>query len=174
MDVGSRFSSLIPLALTLEGSDLPAFSESSGSSSASSQACSRPPSLLPRRNVVDRLAETLSSNCITSRSSSPREKSTPALEAGPLPRTPSRGIDVKGSGVPPRPFKVDHYDQEVVRTIKAPQTSLNDPPATTIESDQISPPRSPNTEPKTVKPEKLRILVVEVGQRFITSQARHS
>lgn len=170
---GSRFSFLIPLALTLEGLDPSPSSKSSGGSSAQSKACSRPASLhSARTREIEGLVEALSSNHMSTRNSLPNESLLPTVEADALPpRAPSRGtFEVKDSRIPIRPVKVDYYDQEVVRTNYPSLNSANHLRASTVETSpergsSLSRPRFPRLESRGPKTDKLRILIVEVRPR---------
>ncbi|KXN88126.1 Cyanobacterial phytochrome B [Leucoagaricus sp. SymC.cos] len=173
---GSRFSFLIPLALTQEGSDASQKSPGSSIRSQRSQTCSRPASMLPSRtNEIDGLVEALATSHMSPRISPTRDGPLPPTESGPLsPRIITGGstaggrgtFEVKDSGVPLRPVKVDYFDQEVARTHQAPHASLSraqPPPVEGLSEVSVSPnrPRFHRRESRGVKVEKLRILIVE-------------
>jgi hypothetical protein len=170
VNFGSRFSFLIPLALSAEGLEAAPSAESSGSF-VDSQAGSPPTSALPsREREIDGLVVMLDASHISPCVLPQRDAAllpvdtaprSPRLVAGASPSitTDGRGtLEVKDPVVPICPIKADY---------KVPQASQTPAFAAEVTPEQASAPaakaRPHHKDTQGTKAEKLRILIVEVG-----------
>ncbi|KAJ7134353.1 hypothetical protein C8R44DRAFT_610147 [Mycena epipterygia] len=154
---GSKFSFLIPLALSVEGEEFPTSSPSPSSKNSSLKSLirSRKPSL-DSVSQIDSLVEALSSNHMVGSnpmSSSPSDT--------PLPTTKPGVFGVSDSSTPLRPVKVDGFaiDSPVIEDVNPFLSVLDTSPSL---GDISSPPPLSLVAPQgTEDPSKLRVLIVE-------------
>jgi hypothetical protein len=128
---------------------------------------------------IDGIVEAISISHMSPRVSQYRDAALPSVDFRPLsprivPGSTTAGgrntFEVKDSGVPIQPVKIDDFDEETTRVAQPPQASSNRQlPAIEQPPEPGAPSGRPSlhrNDSRGSKSEKLRILIVEVGCHF--------
>lgn len=167
---GSRFSFLIPLALSVDGEGLVMSSPAGSSNNSSLKSLRSRKTSLDSGGDIDSLVEALSSNHMVSASPHgsyhKRTRSSSPVE-GPLPTNQPGVFGIADSSMPLRPVKVDGFTVDTPAATPAREGNSYGFPtleASPEQADELPPTPSiiiPET-PFSDDPSKLRVLIVEV------------